>query len=249
MKNKYGNYVILKILAAAEVEEKQALMHSLAKNVNLVNVAKYKTRWIQFIEENPLKVPGVANLKTHRPSLFKNTIPSQDNLNRDSEINSPMTADEWNNLRQAAVRRESREIKDDKSHFFHETKVASSQSINTDDNGFENGSRGNLGNYINSLGDVKSIEELRNGNGSLGAFNDSMNDKNMNARQTNNEGAQKGQVGQGGQGGQAGQAGQTGQAGQAGQAGANKKGKNPNQKFYSEKNQHSKNKWGYNYFY
>lgn len=116
MKNKYGNYVILKILGSADLEDRQAIMQSLAKNVNVINATKYKNRWIQFIEENPLKIPGTN--RPHRPSIFKNNA-AFDN-NNPAELNSPMTADEWNNLRQAAVRRGSKELQDDRSKFFHE---------------------------------------------------------------------------------------------------------------------------------
>lgn len=118
MKNKYGNYVILKILGTSDLEDKQAIMQSLTRNVNMINATKYKNRWIQFIEENPLKIPG--NNRTHRPSIFKNNGSAPVFDNNPAEINSPMTADEWNNLRQAAVRRGSKELQDDRSKFFHE---------------------------------------------------------------------------------------------------------------------------------
>lgn len=118
MKNKYGNYVILKILGASDLEDKQAIMQSLSRNVNLINTTKYKNRWLQFIEENPLKIPG--NNRTHRPSIFKNNGGASVFETNTAELNSPMTADEWNNLRQAAVRRGSKELQDDRSKFFHE---------------------------------------------------------------------------------------------------------------------------------
>mmetsp|Transcript_22393 Transcript_22393/g.19296 ORF Transcript_22393/g.19296 Transcript_22393/m.19296 type:complete len:132 (-) Transcript_22393:754-1149(-) len=71
MKNKYGNYVILKLLQVAEVEEKQQIMQALIKNVNSMNVPKYKSKWIQFIEDNPLKVPNVNFSQNPKPSIFK----------------------------------------------------------------------------------------------------------------------------------------------------------------------------------
>jgi hypothetical protein len=73
MKNKYGNYVILKLLSTSDIEGKQLMMQNIAKNLNLVNVAKYRSRWAQFIDENPMKVPGVASNQTVKPSLFKSS--------------------------------------------------------------------------------------------------------------------------------------------------------------------------------
>ena len=68
MKNKYGNFVILKTMNVADSEDKQAIMQSIAKCVGSINVKKYKQRWQEFIEENPFKIP---NIQTTKPSLFK----------------------------------------------------------------------------------------------------------------------------------------------------------------------------------
>jgi len=73
MKNKYGNYVILKLLSTSDIEGKQLMMQNIAKHLNLVNVAKYRSRWAQFIDENPMKVPGMTGMQTTKPSLFKNS--------------------------------------------------------------------------------------------------------------------------------------------------------------------------------
>ena len=109
MKNKYGNYVILKILSTADVEDKKILAQSLVKNVNSVNVPKYKNRWIQFLEENPMKIPGL-NAQTIKPSHFKTANGYVDSAGTTSasEINSPKTADGWKGQR------------DEKSHFYHD---------------------------------------------------------------------------------------------------------------------------------
>ena len=116
------------MMASCEFEDKQAIMQSLVKNVNSVANSKYRSRWLRFIEENPLKIQG--NGKTHRPSQFKNGANANfDAFSRETqEIHSPMTADDWSNLRQAAVRRNSRELKEEKSQFYHETKTFSSQN-------------------------------------------------------------------------------------------------------------------------
>lgn len=63
MKNKYGNYVIFKILSQADNEDKQYIMQCLIKCLNNVTVSKYRNRWITFIEENPLKIPNIPNLQ------------------------------------------------------------------------------------------------------------------------------------------------------------------------------------------
>jgi Pumilio-family RNA binding repeat len=51
MKNKYGNYVINKSIAHADHEDKQAIIIAISRCVNSINVSKYRTRWIQFLEE------------------------------------------------------------------------------------------------------------------------------------------------------------------------------------------------------
>jgi len=111
MKNKYGNYVILKILSTAESEEKKVLAQSLLKNVNAVNVPKYKNYWIHFLEENPLKIQGLV-AQTVRPSLFK---PSGNYSDNGSEANSPRTADGWSHDSS-----KKGFPKDEKSQFYHE---------------------------------------------------------------------------------------------------------------------------------
>jgi len=115
MKNKYGNYVILKILSTADTDEKKTLAQSLLKNVNAVNVPKYKNHWIQFLEENPLKIPGIA-AQTVKPSLFKPSGGYSDNNTSASETNSPRTADGWSQ----GHHEKKVFIKDEKSQFYHE---------------------------------------------------------------------------------------------------------------------------------
>jgi hypothetical protein len=229
MKNKYGNYVILKILAAVETEDKQAIMHSLTKTVNLVNVSKYKNRWIQFIEENPLKIPGVNSTRTHRPSLFKNSAQAMDNFhNNGSEVNSPMTADDWSNLRQAAVRRGSKELQEEKSHFFHENARynRSSSNNNVEEIVFEERNQ----NYYNTQQQQNPYEYDRGVEDTRSGTSGNMSGNGDNSYENGNK--------------------YTGSTNENGmRAGNGRRGKNPNHKFYTEKSQHHKNKWGYNYFY
>jgi len=124
MKNKYGNFVILKVIQTAETEDKGAVMQSLLKNVNSVNVTKYKNRWIQFIEENPMKIPGFNNLQTVKPSLFKHNPQhsnpaSDDNLSRDASDNDMGWGnDDWNDPRQDP-RKKGKGSKEEKSQFFY----------------------------------------------------------------------------------------------------------------------------------
>ena len=110
MKNKYGNYVILKILSTSEIEEKKQLAQSLLRNVNLVNVPKYKNRWIQFLEENPMKIPSL-NAQTVKPSLFKTSSGFSDS------DNSPRTSEggrSYNN------KKNTKDLKEEKSQFYHD---------------------------------------------------------------------------------------------------------------------------------
>jgi len=124
MKNKYGNFVILKVIQTAEPEDKTLVMQSLLKNVNSVNTTKYKNRWIQFIEENPMKVPGFNPSQPVKPSLFKHAPhnssnpASDDNLSRDSD-DMGWNGDEWNDMRQEGKKKFPKNPKEEKSHFFY----------------------------------------------------------------------------------------------------------------------------------
>jgi len=130
MKNKYGNFVILKVLQTSEMEDKTAVMQSLLKNVNAVNTTKYKNRWIQFIEENPMKVPGFNSSLPVKPSLFKqaphhfhSNNDSDDNLSRHSD-DAGWGGDDWNDPRQQQQQQDrkknfNKNAKEEKSQFFY----------------------------------------------------------------------------------------------------------------------------------
>ena len=119
MKNKYGNYVLLKMVSTADLEGKQILMQNIIKNLNSVNIAKYRSRWAQLIDENPMKIPGLNTSQPLRPSQFKNSGSYESGPNsasRDSaEPRSPGPA-EWrdNGLKKKPAR-------DEKSQFFYES--------------------------------------------------------------------------------------------------------------------------------
>ena len=51
MKNKYGNYVLIKIIANADNEDKITLVNNIAKNLNSLNILKYRNKWLVFLEE------------------------------------------------------------------------------------------------------------------------------------------------------------------------------------------------------
>lgn len=117
MKNKYGNYVILKILSTSETEEKRILAQSLLKNVNSINVPKYKNHWLQFLEENPMKIPG---LNVQKPSIFKPVGPDPYSAGSNSELNSPgIGGDQWGYNSQEG-KRPHKDSRDEKSQFYHE---------------------------------------------------------------------------------------------------------------------------------
>lgn len=56
MKNKYGNFVTLQLLASAVPSDKQKLMQEIYRCANAFNGTKYKTRWLKFVQENPMKI-------------------------------------------------------------------------------------------------------------------------------------------------------------------------------------------------
>lgn len=122
MKNKYGNFVILKVLATTEPDDKVAVMQSLMRNVNAVNVTKYKNRWIQFIEENPMKIQGFNTLQPVKPSLFKNNInsPLQAPANvfgeDGSDNDTGVPGDDWSDQ---GRKKGGKGGKEEKSQFFH----------------------------------------------------------------------------------------------------------------------------------
>jgi len=77
MKNKYGNFVLLKALKSVDTEERQVIMQSLMRNLNSVSMAKYKNSWTKFIEENPLRVPST---QTKKHSLFRHNSGTSENM-------------------------------------------------------------------------------------------------------------------------------------------------------------------------
>lgn len=119
MKNKYGNYVLLKLLSTLDTEGKQLLIQHINKNLNHVNVVKYRSRWAQFIDDNPMKIPNIPGLQVGKPSIFKSAslADSNSSSNRDQgECHSPGSAELWNNT----LKKKS-SFKDDKSQFYYES--------------------------------------------------------------------------------------------------------------------------------
>jgi len=62
MKNKYGNFVTLQLLATSVLSDKQKLMQEILRCANSFNGTKYKTRWLKFIQENPMKINWNSNM-------------------------------------------------------------------------------------------------------------------------------------------------------------------------------------------
>jgi len=79
MKNKYGNYVLLHVLLASCREDKERIMQGIYKYTNSFHGTKYKERWSEFLEENPLNIEwsgprspnSSAKLKNSRKEEFK----------------------------------------------------------------------------------------------------------------------------------------------------------------------------------
>lgn len=56
LKNKYGNFVTLQLLATTSTSDKKKLMQDILRCANSFNGTKYKMRWLKFVQENPLKI-------------------------------------------------------------------------------------------------------------------------------------------------------------------------------------------------
>ena len=119
MKNKYGNFVLLKALKSVDTDDRQVIMQSIQRNLNSVSMAKYKNSWTKFIEENPLRVPSMT---TNKPSLFRhNSNNSENNSNADRErleTGSPKQLGPWNDTKRE---QQNKGAKDDKSQFYYES--------------------------------------------------------------------------------------------------------------------------------
>jgi hypothetical protein len=78
LKNKYGNYVILQMLAIGDSEDKYNIMHGIYKCVHSFQGTKYKMRWSKFLEQNPLNIPwSTASPINRSPFNQNNTGTSQ----------------------------------------------------------------------------------------------------------------------------------------------------------------------------
>ena len=56
MKNKYGNYVLLHVLIASDRDDRERIMQGIYKYTNSFHGTKYKERWSEFLQENPLGI-------------------------------------------------------------------------------------------------------------------------------------------------------------------------------------------------
>jgi len=129
MKNKYGNYVILKLIATLDLEGKQLMIQNLVKHLNQVNVAKYRSKWAQLIEENPFKISGATTTipQTTKPSIFRNAAENSTNVPT-SEGSSPSSANWKKNVANQ---------KEEKSQFYRESNkgiVGQRNSLSGDEN-------------------------------------------------------------------------------------------------------------------
>ena len=67
MKNKYGNFVLLKIFNVADETDKVRLLEALQRYVNSVHVNKYKNRWLTFLEENKAYLKNSTKTMRYTP--------------------------------------------------------------------------------------------------------------------------------------------------------------------------------------
>jgi len=116
MKNKYGNFVLLKALKSVDTEDRQIIMQSIQRNLNSVSMAKYKNSWTKFIEENPLRVPS---LSINKPSLFRHNSGNSEGMDKDrNDTSSPKQLGPWNDNKRDI---QNKGLKDDKSQFYYES--------------------------------------------------------------------------------------------------------------------------------
>lgn len=118
MKNKYGNFVLLKALKSVDADERQIIMQSIMRNLNSVSMAKYKNSWTKFIEENPLRVPGVSQPVKH--SIFKQNSNTQ--FENSGSVESPKPLEAWNTniMREGEFNQEERGLKENMQGGFRE---------------------------------------------------------------------------------------------------------------------------------
>ncbi len=54
MKNKYGNFILHKLLVLnCYKQEYKILIDIIKKNINNIHITKFKNKWINFLEKNP----------------------------------------------------------------------------------------------------------------------------------------------------------------------------------------------------
>jgi len=153
MKNKYGNYVIIKSLMTAEPEDKQLIIQGITRCIHSVNVTKYKNRWLQFIEENALKVSNLQPGQTTKPSLFKNHSQGGEGgdssrKHSDPEPDSPPLQEDHNKAQSPSnINNVKREDKNSGySQFYYQNKNPPSQD-NTPSNRDKGGNHGSHGGH------------------------------------------------------------------------------------------------------
>jgi len=112
-------------------------------------VTKYKNRWIQFIEENPMKIPGFNMSQTVKPSLFKHSTNSphhsaDDNFGSDNDSG---WGDDWNDRQQDNRKKgqhgqhgqhqhQQKFQKEEKSQFFYKSNTSKPNGGNDFDEHF-----------------------------------------------------------------------------------------------------------------
>jgi len=124
MKNKYGNFVTLQLLATSATLDKQRLMQEIFKFANSFNGTKYKTRWLKFIQENPMKINWNSSTSSEQEEghygeadiFYKEKV-----ANGDPEMNSKIEADKLEAVKKI-WREMTKEEKSDTSPFHYTAK-------------------------------------------------------------------------------------------------------------------------------
>lgn len=125
MKNKYGNFVTLQLLATSATIDKQRLMQEIFKFANSFNGTKYKTRWLKFIQDNPMKINWDNSISSEQEEGNKSDdsdIFSKERVaNGDPELNSKIETEKLEAVKKI-WREMTKEEKSDTSPFHYTAK-------------------------------------------------------------------------------------------------------------------------------
>lgn len=134
MKNKYGNFVLLKVFSVADESDKCRLAEVLQRYVNSVHVNKYKNRWISFLDENKMYLRGASKNQQRTLSTGTPFYPNERNL----QLNSPQMMMNPNQYQE----RQNSNFNNSQQH-----QIQQHQQMQQHFQGYNNNSAGNYQNF------------------------------------------------------------------------------------------------------